>query len=118
MKIREITDDDWLKITDLENMFDVYRKPNGDYSYNLNETVYVDIDDSQLLEYVCDCRMHWPLASYKIYGTTRLAWLLMKINGVQAMDMFKALSPPDVIKYVDKDCLQVIVKGINDYDQY
>ena len=103
MKVHEILDAQWLKITDLENMFDVYVRQDGGYAYNLNETVYVDVPDSQLLDYVCQTRMHWPLISYRIYGTTRLAWLLMKVNRVQPDDMFRAKEPSETVKYLDPD---------------
>jgi len=101
MKVYDILDESWLKITDLENMFEVYVDGKGQYAYNLNETMYIDVPDSLLSEFTCDCVMHWPLISHKIYGTTRLAWLLQKINKVQPEDMFKAKNPSDKVKYLD-----------------
>lgn len=118
MKAHELLDVDWLKITDLENMFEIYQKQNGEYHYNLNETLYVDVPDEQLLDYTCDSRMHWPLISYKIYGTTRLAWLLTKLNKVQPEDMFRPKEPSETVKYLDPECVQTVVKNINDYGDY
>lgn len=106
MKANDVLDEDWLKITDLENAFDVTQKQDGKYFYNLNETVYLDVDSDRLSEFVCDSRMHWPLISYRIYGTTRLAWLLTKLNRVEARDMFSAKEPGETVLYLDKDSAQ------------
>lgn len=119
MKVHDVVgDQDWLAITDLENLFTVRQDSRGNYMYNLNESLYLDIPDRQLLSFTCDAQMHWPLISYRLYGTTRLAWLLMKINRVGAGDMFKAKSPSDVVKYVDKDILQQVVRTVNGYEDY
>lgn len=102
MKVNDVDDQRLLKITDMENLFSVYQDRRGNYVYNLNETLYMDASDS-LQEYVCQCAMHWPMVSYKIYGTTRLAWLLVKLNKVGFADMFRARRPGEIVKYVDKD---------------
>lgn len=60
--------------------------------------------------------MHWPLISYSIYGTTRFAWLLMKLNGVKAEDTFMPKYPSDKVKYISKDSLPQIVKTVNGYE--
>ena len=106
MKVSDIDDQQPLKITDMENFFSVFEDKRGNYVYNLNETIYVDAPDS-LREYRCPHTMHWPLISYKIYGTTRMAWLLLKLNNVSFRDTFKAKMPGDTVKYVDKDSLKV-----------
>ena len=71
-----------LKITDLENIFGVYQDKRKNLVYDINETLYINVDKSILSTFICDCDMHWTLISYKLYGTTRLAWLLWKINDV------------------------------------
>ena len=47
--------------------------------------------------------MHWTLISYKIYGTTRLAWLLWKANNVQMADTFKVKMPGDIVYYLPRE---------------
>ena len=117
MKVKDVIDDaGWLKITDLDNFFTVHIDNRGNYMYNLNEGVYIDVPDSMTNVFICDQKMHWPLISYKLYGTTRLAWLLMKINKVGADQMFDAKYPTDEIKYIDKDMIQSVIKTINDYE--
>ena len=68
--------DKFLKIQDLENMFDIFEDSRHNRVYNLNKTLYIEVDLDKLPDFICDCEMHWPLISYRIYGTTRLAWLL------------------------------------------
>ena len=79
---------DWLKITDLENMLHIYQDSKQNNYYNLNSTIYINVPPEYLNLYTCDCDSTWFLLSYKLYGTTRLAWLLMKLNKVKAKDVF------------------------------
>lgn len=108
---------DVLKITDFENFFDVYLDQHGNYSYNLNKNLYFKFEPEYLPKYECKHQMFWPLISYEIYGTTRLAWLLMKLNDVQPEQMFEPKMPGDEIVYIKPKVLQPIVEEINDYDK-
>ena len=94
-----LDDADYLKFADLENMFNVFQDGKGRYFFNLNETAYFDFRREDLLEYVANREMQWPLVSYAIYHTTRLAWFLMKINGVGADKMFETIKPAQKILY-------------------
>ena len=107
---------DWIKITDLENTFNIYADNHNDYAYNLNVTWYFKIPDEYFKTYACTCNMHWPLASYKIYGTTRLAWFLMKVNNIPASDVFKTLKAGSTVKYIDKEQLQTIIEDMNEVE--
>ena len=89
MRVRNVAGNaEWLKVTDLDNFFSVYKTVAGEYAYNLNSSLYVTPSGGSLKRFTCDCEMHWPLISYRIYGTTRLAWLLLALNGVKLPDMF------------------------------
>lgn len=103
-----------LKITDLENMFTVHTDDKHNRVFNLNETLYINAAKSALEEYECKSEMHWTLLSYNIYGTTRLAWLLCKLNGVTASNIFKAKQPGDKVKYLSKEYVDSILNDIND----
>lgn len=107
-------DTKYLKITDFDNYFNVYLDKNGNYTFNLNQTLYFDA--TQLSEYKCDCRMFWPLISFKLYDTTRFAWLLIKLNNVKGKDIFKAKNAGDIVYFIDKKQLQSIIPYINGYD--
>lgn len=106
----------FLKITDLENMFSIYEKKDGKRMFNLNETLYVVADLDALLQYECKSEMHWPLISYQIYGTTRLAWLLCKLNDVKAHDIFKTKLPGDKVFYLQQEYVDSLVNSINDVE--
>lgn len=108
--------DSFLKIHDLENFFDVRVDQKGNRVFSLNKTVYVDADYGRLPEFVCDQTMHWPLISYRLYGTTRLVWLLWKLNNVKAEDMFKAKQPKDIVKYLPQPQSDSLVADINEFE--
>jgi hypothetical protein len=57
--------------------------------FDINKTIYINVNPNSLPDYVCDSPMHWTTISYKLYSTTRLAWLLQKLNRVDAVDIFK-----------------------------
>jgi len=51
MKIADIDDNDiksLLKITDLENAFDIYVDKNLNNVFNLNKSIYITVDKRQL----------------------------------------------------------------------
>lgn len=107
---------DYWKTTDLENLFDISRDGLGRYRFNLNESLYLLVPEGALQTYTCKYEhMHWPLISYVLYGTTRLAWLLMKLNGVSVEDSFMPMSASDKVRYLDKSTLQYIIKSVNGY---
>lgn len=117
MKIKDLKFEDrdnWLKITDLETTFNVFLDSKDNYHYNLNQTLYFNIPEYYFQEFICTHDMHWPLISYKIYGTTRLAWILMKFNNVQTKDVFKKKLSGDKIKYISQEKMQDIISTLND----
>lgn len=119
MKKRDVYErvPDYWKTTDFENLFDINSDRLGRYGFNLNENLYLDIPDSALNTYTCQySEMHWPLISYIIYGTTRLAWLLMKLNNVSVKDMFTPKRASDTVKYINKETLPQLVKVVNGYE--
>ena len=119
MKKRDIYDQipDYWKTTDLENLFDITEDNKGMYKFNLNENIYFNIPDNALNLYVCQyAEMYWPLISYVIYGTTRLAWLLMKINNVKIEESFLPKHASDTVKYINKDIMAELIKVINGYE--
>ena len=87
---------------DLEQMLNVYLDKHGVWNLNINSSFYaVNLPDEILSAYVCPSDMRWPSISYNIYGTTRLAWLLMKINGVRGAAIFREVRSGFAVKYLD-----------------
>ena len=100
----------WLKITDLENIFNIYEDDKQNLKYNLNQTLYLNVNPDSLNSYTLDHEMFWPLISYKIYNTTHLAWLLMKVNNVPAKYIFSSLRAGATVKYLDTNTVKSIVQ--------
>lgn len=117
MNVSDIADfpgkSNWLKIADLENMFEVYLDKKAKYMYNLNETLCFVGNNSELSMYKIDHDMFWPLVSYKLYNTTRYAWLLMKLNNVDGDHIFDILKAGTVVKYIEESNLSRILGIIN-----
>ena len=113
MKIKDI--DENIKMVDFENFFNIYEDKNdirNPYFYNLNTTVYFDGIPSDTYSLTHD--MFWTTISYNIYDTTRLWWLLMKLNNVTADNLFDIVPAGTEIKYIEKTSLQPILVQLRD----
>ena len=87
---------------DLDKMFSLFIDEEGRWQYNLNSTFYlIDIPDEVCQWYICPTDMHWPSISRKVYGSTRLAWFLMKLNGVRDQNIFDQIKAGTRIRYLD-----------------
>lgn len=117
MRLKEIEfkdGDTSRKITDFEHFFEVYLDKHGNYSFNLNQNLYFKSDRSKLKHYICQHDMFWPLISYNLYKTPRLAWVLMKVNDVRVEDMFKPVLAGQSIAYISKETIQAILAQFQD----
>lgn len=86
---------------DLEKMFSLFLDQWGRWKFNLNSTFYlVDIPDEVCQWFVCPTDMHWPSISWRIYGSTRLYWLLMKLNGVRDQNLFAQVRAGTKVRYL------------------
>ncbi len=112
MKISDIDYDSNIEIADFENFFDVVNV-DGTYKYNLNDTMYLDIAEDQLKTYELKTPAHLPLISYTLYDTTRLAWLLMKINKIGLKDSLRTFQPGEKIKYLSEENVKAIVGALD-----
>ncbi len=106
-------DTPYLEMQDLENMLTVNVDKRGNYVFNLNEGIYVSISRDNLSYFTLTHPMHWPVISYVIYDTTRLAWLLMLVNNVKLDDAFDAIQPGESILYPTSNAVSKIVSVIN-----
>ena len=88
---------------DMEQMLNAYLDEDGVWTLNLNSSFYaIGIPDASFLWYKVPDTMQWTTISYNVYGTTRLAWLLMKLNGVWGKDIFKPVIAGQTIRYLDQ----------------
>ena len=112
-----LDDGDILSGEDLEQMLNAYLDERGMWTLNINSSFYaLGIPDRMFSKYTTTSEMRWPSISDAIYGTTRLAWLLMKLNGVKGKDIFKPLPPGTTVKYLAKETyVQSILASIREY---
>lgn len=88
---------------DMEQMLNVYLDEHGVWNLNINSSFYaVNLPDEILTAYVLPADMRWPSISYQIYGTTRLAWLLMKLNDVHGDGIFKEVPTGTTVKFLER----------------
>ncbi len=116
MTIRDIDlkNSDWLKSTDLENLFSINADRKSHLIYNLNKGLYIKVNKESLDDFVLTHDMHWPLISYHVYGTTRLAWLLYKLNDVSTKNIFDIKQAGESIKFLPKTSLTPLIKMLNE----
>lgn len=94
----------------LENLFTVSLDTNGNYFFNLTESIQFDDDiPSEILgRYVVEGRLSWHTISYKIYGTSNLWWALLAVNKT-----FSPMILPEVgasIYFIEKGTLVSILE--------
>lgn len=116
MRINDVDTDNLikLKLGDLDNFFKVHKDKLGRYMLNLNETLYINVDTDSLETFVPDYDMHWTLISHRLYGTTRLAWVLLKINNVTPISIFNKVQAGTPIFYISAGDVQSILESIVD----
>ena len=86
----------------MDKYFSLFIDEEGRWQYNLNSTVYiVDIPDEVCEWYTCPTDMHWPTISNIKYGSPRLAWFLMKLNGVRDQNIFNPIKAGTRVRYLD-----------------
>ena len=87
MKHNEINDDQITKIVaqQLENLFNVYERDNGQYYYNITRTVNFpdDLDPRIFFEYVVVAKDTYPLISWKHYKSVKLWWIVCAVNNIE-----------------------------------
>lgn len=102
-----------LSKADLENILAVYTDKNNNLMLNLNETLYI-AGIKKLETTMVNHPIHWSTLSYQLYGTTRLAWLLIKINNISAKNIFNKIEPDIPISYLSKTDVISIINQINE----
>ena len=109
MKIKDLNSEDAkTSPLDFENFFEVYEDRRGNYSYNINSNLYLDVSGANLQVYIPTHDLHPTIVSYNIYGTPRLAWLICKLNGIS--DPSIAIETGTPLFYVPKEQLGGLVQ--------
>ena len=97
-----------LSAQNLENLFSVFQKADGQYFYNILKIVNFpeDIDPTLYTYYETKPKDTWPLIAYNIYKDVRLWWIICSANQIVnpvvqpiAGSMLKILTP-DIVRTI------------------
>ena len=115
MKLTDITDSSiTIDKNNLDNFFNVYVNEYSNYLFNLNSTVYfsniASIPMKFFSYYQCKDGETFMGISYKLYGTTHLWWMLMKLNNVT--DAFAKIRTGNYIRYLTPSLVSNVLKEL------
>lgn len=114
MKQNDIKDSDIKKLVpqELENIFNVYKLDNGQYYYNINNTVNFpeEINTSIYFEYSTVPKDTWPLISWKHYSSVKLWWIICAINNIK--NPVANPEPGTILKIIDVDVVRSVLSQI------
>jgi hypothetical protein len=67
-----------------ENIFKMYQTKDNKYFYNIIKKIDLipNLDPSQFFYFTIARKMPWTIASYNIYNTIELWWLLCLVNNI------------------------------------
>ena len=86
----------------------------NNYVYNIMRTLYIlDVDfieNNYFQYYRVNENETWNSISYNIYGTNRLYWLILKLNGIK--DPLFDPVPGSKLKYISEDDALEVIESI------
>lgn len=73
-----------LKEANYENIFSVYQNEEGNYYYNLLQTIHFpsNLPDSFFSEYIIEYGDTLPVIAHKNYNNLRLWWVIAQANDI------------------------------------
>ena len=103
-----------LSAQNLENLFYIFQKDNGQYFYNMLKTINFpeDIDTSLYTQYETKPKDTWPLIAYKYYQDVRLWWLVCSMNHI--INPVEQPVPGTIIKMLNANTVRSILSTIKD----
>lgn len=118
MKLRDYKElQKYTSTYDLANLFTVHECELNDtssYVYDIMKTVYFDkLDDTPEAfydHYVIKLKDTWPLISHKLYNTTKLWWMLLKLNSI--INPFVEPEVGKSLRYLSEDQIRDILATI------
>ena len=103
--------------SDLANIFNIYDEDklgNNFKTFNINKTLnFIGIDNistSSYYNYVVKEGESWSLISYRNYGTTRLWWVICKLNKITNPSVSPEVG--QIVKILNKDYVRSILEKI------
>lgn len=94
---------------DMANLFIQFLDKNNNYVYNINDSValnFLDPSDSLVSIYAVGDKDTFQTIAYKFYGTTRLWWLVARLNNVS--DAFERPKSGTYLKILNPSLISVI----------
>jgi nucleoid-associated protein YgaU len=106
-----------LKTENLENIFHIYQNENDLYFYNLLQTIHFpqNLPDSYFQQYNVTYGDTWPYISYKVYGDTRLWWIITLANNI--INPTHVLNSGDILKIPNIEVVSEILTQITTADE-
>ena len=103
-----------LSAQNLENLFYIFEKEDGQYFYNILKTVNVpeDIAPNVYSQYEVVPKDTWPLIAYKFYKDVRLWWLVCSVN--QIINPVKQPESGTIIKILKPYIVRNILSDIKE----
>jgi len=103
-----------LSAQNLENLFYVFKRDNGQYFYNILKTVNFpeDIDPNIYTQYETRPKDTWPLISFNYYKDVRLWWLICSSN--QIINPVKQPEPGTILKIILPEVVREILTQIKE----
>lgn len=103
--------------TRYENLFNVYKFINNNkefYYYNITNKLNIpqEVDKNALLSITFDSTLPLPLASYKIYGTTTLWYIIYMLNSNTSKPRFFVNAGEEII-YLKPEFLNNLIGSLN-----
>ena len=110
-KQNEIDDENVEKLSaqNLENLFYISQRENGQYFYNILKTVNfpVELSTDIYTEYETKPKDTWPIIAYNFYTDIRLWWLICSSN--QIMNPVKQPEPGTILKIINPNVVRLIL---------
>jgi hypothetical protein len=103
-----------LSAQNLENLFYIFQRDNGQYFYNITRTVNFpeDLDPNLFEQYETKPKDTWPLIAYSFYQDVRLWWLVCLVN--QIINPVKQPEAGTVIKILNADSVRSVLNKIKE----
>lgn len=94
-------------------IFTQFKDKNGNYVFNLNDTISVILGDANsdlYISHLVSAKDTYQTISYKYYGTTRLWWLIAKLNNIEDATVLPAHTT--IVKVLNPSLLNTVLSSL------
>lgn len=103
-----------LSAQNLENLFYIFQKDNGQYYYNIIKAVKFpeELDPFIYTNYETKPKDTWPLIAYKFYKDVRLWWIVCATNRI--INPVKLPAPGTIVKILTPDTVRSVLNKLKE----